>query len=486
MIATTAPVTLCTDLPHRVTPLLSAAGRRDLNPPASQAVSNRCRCLWVQIFGRSRTTTILVTLSALGVMVAAVGFARSDQSLRVADDAVVVRHAERGRAASATYRANLAIAVVAAVAESPASAGRAIEAAAAALDEVVSASDQLAQPRLGSAIDDLVVSHNAATVQLEAGRVDSADTRVSNDTLPLLDDVQREFGRVASEAAARIEAERASAGQTARVSSFIVALLAPALMLWAYRRSAQRRLEGERLTAELHRQRDLADAQRSLISGMSHQLRTPLTGIYGFAEALVSDTESGGPDPIFVSEAGRTILGEANRLRAMVDDILVTARLQSDDLAFEHVPFKLHAEVEAACEPFMRSGGSITIECDEATLLGDRLRVRHVLRNLVDNAFRHGNPPVRVTVHSDKGVLLTIEDEGDALPDGDLFQSFVHSGEDALVTGSLGLGLGVCRALCEEMGVDLDLAHRDGVTRATLRWDTNAILESQVSASTLR
>lgn len=427
-----------------------------------------------------------MTLAALGVMVAAVGFARSDQSLRVADDAVVVGHAERGRAATATYRANVAIAVVAAAAESPAAAGQAMDAATAALDDVVSASSQLAQPRLGSVVDALLVSHDAATTQLEAGDVDSADSRVSNDTLPLLDDVQREFGRLASEAAARIEAERASAGQTARVSSFIVALIAPALMLWAYRRSAQRRLEGERLAAELNRQRDLADAQRSLISGMSHQLRTPLTGIYGFAEALVSDSESGTPDPLFVSEAGRTILGEANRLRAMVDDILVTARHQSDDLAFEHVAFDLRAEVDVACEPFTRSGGSITIDCDEATVLGDRLRVRHVVRNLVDNAFRHGDPPVRVTVRSDNGVLLTVEDHGDGLPDGDLFQSFVHSGEDALVTGSLGLGLGVCRALCDGMGVDLDLTHRNGVTQATLRWDAAAVVEARVRASTLR
>lgn len=439
----------------------------------------------MQISGRSRATTILVTLSALGVMVAAVGFARSDQSLRVADDAVVVQRAERGRAASATYRANLAIAVVAAAAESPTSARRAMDAAAAALDEVVLATDRLAHPHLGSAVDDLVVSHNDATVHLETGDVSAADAHVSDNTLPLLDDVQREFERLAGEAAARIEAERASAGQTARVSSFIVALIAPALMLWAYRRSAQRRLEGERLAAELNRQRDLADAQRSLISGMSHQLRTPLTGIYGFAEALVSDSESGTPDPLLVSEAGRTILGEANRLRAMVDDILVTARHQSDDLAFEHVAFDLCAEVEAACEPFTRSGGSITIDCDEATVLGDRLRVRHVLRNLVDNAFRHGSPPVRVTVRSDNGVLLTVDDHGDGLPNGDLFKSFVHSGEEALVTGSLGLGLGVCRALCDGMGVGLDLTHRAGVTQATLRWDAAVVVEARVRASTL-
>lgn len=420
---------------------------------------------------RRHSAIALGAVAILAVMAAAVGFARSDQSLRVADDATVVQDAERGRAAIATYRANLTISVVAAASESSASSRRALEAAGRALDRVEESTMSLDHDPLGPLTADLFSSHQAVSLAIDAGDVVSADELVSSETLPLLDELQGELAEASAAASARITAEQTSAGRTARLSSFVVALIAPMLALWAYRRAAQRRLERERLAAELQRQKDLTEAQQSLISGLSHQLRTPLTGIYGFAEALVADSVAGTPDPEFVKEAGTTILGEANRLRAMVDDILVTARSQAGDLAFDNVPFSLGKEIAAAVEPFSATGTAIDVRCEDIDLIGDRLRVRHVLRNLIDNAVRHGRPTVRIEGETnDTGYTLTVIDHGDGPPQQDDSPTFAHSGDDALVTGSLGLGLSVCRSLCEGMGVDLSQERKDGSTRFVLRF----------------
>lgn len=432
---------------------------------------------------RRRPVLTIAALAALLVMAAAVSFARSDQSLRVADDAMIVRDAERGQAAAATYRANLTIAVVATATGSPSSAQQAVEAAESALESVVDATASLPSLELRDTARTLEDSHARVATALGDGDVATADRLVSSETLQVLDTLQLGLSSASAAAESRIEAEQASAGRTARMSSFLVALIAPMLALWAYRRSVQRRMEHDRLAAELARQRDLAAAQQSLISGMSHQLRTPLTGIYGFAEALVSDSGLTS-DPLFVHEAGTTILGEANRLRGMVDDILVTARGQADDLAYEHARFRLVTEVDAAVDPFRTIGAKIEFDCDETEILGDRHRLRHVLRNLIDNALRHGLAPVHITGRlRPDGYDLTVIDHGTGPPLDDLFRTFAHSGEDALVTGSLGLGLGVCRALCDGMGIELSHERTDETTRFNLRFGRPSLVVSNTDGS---
>lgn len=415
-----------------------------------------------------RVTAIAVIVAITLLAAAAVTFARADQSLRVAADATVVAEAESGHGAAAAYRANLTIGVVAAASDSDAAAAQAAEAAGRTLGQLAE-SVRTAGGEAGD-VDRLRTVHDRVSAALAAGDVDAADRLVSGEALPLVDDLQSDLRRISAEATARIEAERTRAGSAARVSSFVVALIAPALALWVFRRAARRRLDRERLAGELARQRDLAQAQQDLISGLSHQLRTPLTGIYGFAQALLVD-----PDPDFVPEAARTILGEANRLRAMVDDILVVDRSATGELAFSREVFDLSAEIQAAIEPFTATGAVVEVDCEPVSIVGDRLRVRHVLRNLLDNALRHGAPPVRVVGFRRNGYELAVCDAGPG-PDTDpLFRTFAHSGDSALVTGSLGMGLGVCRLLCEGMGADLGLVREEAETRFVIRWPRDSM-----------
>jgi signal transduction histidine kinase len=417
----------------------------------------------------SNRPTVIALAALLVLLAAAVTFARSDQSLRVAEDASLIAAAEDGRGAAATYRANLTIAVVAAASDSHDSARSAVAAAGRALDRIGTAIGEI-RGGFETTVSDIASTHAQIAAALESGNAGRVDSLVSDVTLPALDDLQVELARIAADASARIDAEHASAGQTARVSSFVVALIAPVLALWAFRRNTRRRIERAGLDAELARQRDLAEAQQDLISGLSHQLRTPLTGIYGFAEAVVAESSSPTPDPSLVAEAGRTILSEANHLRAMVDDILVTARAAHGDLAYSLDHFDLRSEVDAAVEPFRHSGAVIEVDCEPATVPGDRLRVRHVLRNLIDNAIRHGRAPVRIVGRTAEGFELAVCDGGDGPDSTDVFRSFAHAPSDTVVTGSLGLGLGVCRTLCDGMDIGLRMVSDPGHTRFVLSW----------------
>ncbi|MDX1447940.1 MAG: hypothetical protein R3246_02660, partial [Acidimicrobiia bacterium] len=157
---------------------------------------------------RRNSTVALGAIALLLVVSAAVGFARSDQSLRVAEDATTVQEAERARAAIATYRANLTIGVVAAAAQSESASVRALEASSATLVRILEATGRLDHPPAQPLTEALSQTHERISAALAGGDVSSADAIVSTETLPVLDDLQAELAAVSGSASARIEAER--------------------------------------------------------------------------------------------------------------------------------------------------------------------------------------------------------------------------------------------------------------------------------------
>jgi signal transduction histidine kinase len=96
-----------------------------------------------------------------------------------------------------------------------------------------------------------------------------------------------------------------------------------------------------------------------------------------------------------------------------------------------------------------RSGGDALVSTDAA-------RLRHVLINLISNAARHGGPNVGVEVSVGEGVVdIEVWDDGQGVPDDrleSLFDKFIHNGRATLMTGTLGLGLGVASRLTHLIG----------------------------------
>jgi signal transduction histidine kinase len=261
----------------------------------------------------------------------------------------------------------------------------------------------------------------------------------------------------------RIAGERSEAGSLARTASFIAALLVPAMTVVGFRRVAKRRIERERLEAELIRQQELSQAKDHLIAGLSHQLRTPITGIYGFADLLLAY-----PDPDLIEEGLATILKESGNLRRMVDDILVAARIDAENVGYDPGETAVTVVVDHTLSHFLRLGISIKVDCEPCLINVDASRLEHALRNLVANAIGHGAEPIQVVGRSAGEVYrLAVCDAGPGLgPESEAnpFRPFANDPASVTVRGSLGLGLSVAKTLIEAMSGTIEHTRVDGTT----------------------
>lgn len=247
--------------------------------------------------------------------------------------------------------------------------------------------------------------------------------------------------------------------------TFVLTLMVPGAAVVVYFSIARRQVRAYREKAELEieAERTISRAKDAFIAGLSHELRTPLTSIYGFAEVLSDGSVSGAEA---TQEAAQVIANEAAEMTRMVDDLLVASRLESTGVGIDLAPTPVHGVVESAITPFERAGGQVAREPTTAMALADAARLRHVLVNLLSNAFRHGGAHVGVSVTSDgQQVGIEVWDDGPGVSDDQLvrmFDRFVHQGDEPLLTGSVGLGLAVASRLTDLMGGGLQYQRYNG------------------------
>jgi len=208
------------------------------------------------------------------------------------------------------------------------------------------------------------------------------------------------------------------------------------------------------------------ESERNFLLSVSHELKTPLTAIRGYAEGL--------SDGAFTADdASRTILVESRRLERLVRDLLDLARMnrhefsvarESIDLA--EVAREAVARHEAAAREF---SVSLAAEGEESWVEADHDRMLQVASNLVENALRETPRGGAVTVSAEPRRLV-VSDTGPGLDHDDLARAFDRSflydkyGRERPV-GS-GLGLAIVRQLTEAMGgtVSVESAPGDGAT----------------------
>jgi len=207
--------------------------------------------------------------------------------------------------------------------------------------------------------------------------------------------------------------------------------------------------------------------ERDFLLSVSHDLRTPLTSIGGWAEALADGTA---PDP---SAAGRIVLAEAGRLDRLVRDLLDLARLRARAFTLAAEPVDLGDVAVGTAEglrPELEDAGlAVAVDVPAAAVVvrGDADRLAQVAANLLDNAGRHGASRVRVAVAladppassaGAEGVLI-VDDDGPGIPTGEraaVFERLHTSARPAARAGTgTGLGLAIVRELVHAMGGDV-------------------------------
>ena len=206
----------------------------------------------------------------------------------------------------------------------------------------------------------------------------------------------------------------------------------------------------------------LADRLEFLI-GVGHDMRSPLTGIAGFA-AVLAELESVVADPT-ASEAVAYIRKEAQRLVELLNQLLDFGQVEQGGPNLDREPIDLARMARQAVEPWVVRHPHVTfrlVDHGDAVVEGDFLKLHRVLANLLDNAVRYS--PEGGTIIVEVGgqgseVFLSVTDEGAGVPIDDrtrVFQRFVRlAGETPSIDGNKrgpGIGLYVVKGLVEAHG----------------------------------
>ena len=245
---------------------------------------------------------------------------------------------------------------------------------------------------------------------------------------------------------------------------------------------AKQRLESEvaartRELLESNRQlEEAAQAKSNFLARISHELRTPMNGVVGMTELLGRTSLSAAQ-----ARLTQTIRSSAEILLQIVNDLLDLSKIQAGKVAFESIPLDLGRIVEECTTLFAGAAENKGIElivCPPAasapTVLGDPLRVRQIVLNLVGNAVKftlQGEVVVKVDVDAEESgrstVHMTVSDTGvgmDAATIAKIFEPFTQADESTTRRfGGTGLGLAICRDLAELMGGTVTVESRPNV-----------------------
>ena len=225
--------------------------------------------------------------------------------------------------------------------------------------------------------------------------------------------------------------------------------------------------------------------QRDFLLSVSHDLRTPLTAITGFAESLAEDVIP----PEQTAHVGSIMLAEAQRLNRMVGDLLDLARLDARDFRVDLVPTDLIALARDTAQVWSSrcsgEGVDFRLQVPDYPLIAptDPLRVRQILDGLLENALRvtpAGAPIVLVLFGVGAGAtsgpvaVLEVRDGGPGLTDDDLLVAFEQSALYNRYRGirkvGTGLGLAIVHRLAARLGGSVQAGHApEGGARFTVQ-----------------
>jgi two-component system sensor histidine kinase ResE len=210
--------------------------------------------------------------------------------------------------------------------------------------------------------------------------------------------------------------------------------------------------------------------QREFVANVSHDLRTPLTAIRGFAGALLDGTARTEPDR---RHAAETIDSAAARMDALVNTLIDMARLEGGKVALDLQPLAVSAlldDVVTAARPEADQRQiALTVEAAPGlAILADAGWLARAVGNVVDNALRYSPNGGTVSLAAQPGspgeVRIEVRDHGSGIAAEDLphvFERF-YRGDRARVAGGSGLGLAIAREIVIEHGGEITLDSRPG------------------------
>ena len=207
------------------------------------------------------------------------------------------------------------------------------------------------------------------------------------------------------------------------------------------------------------------EGRREFVSNVSHELRSPITSIHGFAEGMADGVIPPEEHPKYL----RLVADESQRMSTLVNDLLALSRLERDDAVPEMTVFDINEmlrraiiqrmndletrKIEISCEP----------ETDPCPVRADRDRIEQVIINLLDNAIKFTPDGGKITlasrVRGDKAEI-TVSDNGPGVAEEDrdkIFDRFFTADRAHTAGKGTGLGLSICKRIMDMHGQSLRL-----------------------------
>jgi signal transduction histidine kinase len=223
--------------------------------------------------------------------------------------------------------------------------------------------------------------------------------------------------------------------------------------------------------------------ERDFLANVSHELKTPLTSIQGFSQAILDGTAE---EEAERKHAASIIIEEAGRMARLVEELLELARFDAGQIEIARREVNL-ADVLEECAKrfaFQAEEAGIELEMDVPALppvLGDEDRLTQVFTNLLDNAIKHtpsgGKVKVIAKGVNQKNVKVAVTDTGSGIPPEDLpriFERFYQVDKSRAGSG-VGLGLAIAKEIIEAHGGSISVESVVGLgTKFTVSLPTRA------------
>jgi two-component system sensor histidine kinase ResE len=219
----------------------------------------------------------------------------------------------------------------------------------------------------------------------------------------------------------------------------------------------------------------MQQTQRDFLANVTHDLRTPLTSIQGFSQAIVDGVAA---DPQAATRAATIIYDEAGRLNRMVQELLDLARLESGQFQMTWHTLQIADLLTAVAERLQPKAADkgVRLTVDVAplpALAGDGDRLVQVFTNLLDNGIKHtaagGSVTLEARSHPEPngaGIVVKVRDTGDGIPAADLphiFDRFYQVDKSRRSKDGAGLGLTISRQIIEAHGGQITVQSVEGL-----------------------